>query len=243
MWSLTDQVTAAPPWIFTVQESDDGRSAWRDLTTVTDLFAYSEPAARRIKFDHDLGPFFRIKAVLGGETSYGDATLPLSEISRTQWLTAREMIRQMDLTFRKGSGGSRVALWQKIRTGIKCSRCIDSVTGQVLDSQCEVCMGSGTIGGFYGPYPAWAQFSLAKPKKTQDDQVMDVRAYQVAVPAVCHCNREDLLVDLAQGRLYEVVTPEPAFELRRLPIAYSLMVVEVPPDREKHAVVARSQSV
>lgn len=239
-WSFTPDVVAGPPWLFRVQESDNGRDGWRTLTELVNVFSYTEPTGTRIKFTFDIAPYFRIEANLGGQTYHTPARTALGDLDRSDWLVAREIMRQVYLTYNKGRGGHPVAVFQRLRTGINCTLCRDQVSGQILDPRCKQCLGTGMIGGYHGPYKTWAQFSLRKPDKKLEQMTEEVAAYSITMVAGVHCNREDIVIDLPSGRAYTVIMPTSIYEIRRIPIVYGVAAVEQPPDRIVYDLFGRS---
>ena len=50
-------------------------------------------------------------------------------------------------------------IYQKRKEGVRCTNCWDKVLKRVLISSCQTCYGTGFMGGYYPPMPAWMDFS------------------------------------------------------------------------------------
>ena len=232
-WTITADVTALPPWRFRLQQSDTGRDSWTTVYECVNLFSYTEPP--RPKFNFDISLYFRIEADFGGSIHYSSPRTVLGDLSKRDFLIAREIMRQVNQTYDKGRGGHPVEVWQVIRTGILCTACRDEVSQQILDKDCRVCFGTGSVGGYHGPYPTHAQFSLKQSRKELKTVMDEVPQYQITLTAGVHINRQDLIVDVPSRRVYEVLVPASVHEIRRIPTVYTAAAVEIPPDRQVYA--------
>ena len=101
--------------------------------------------------------YYRIKAVnrVTNATAYfpaeGGATLEAPPD-----LAAIEMVRQYEVKLREYSGRI-VWIYQKRRSGQRCSVCYDRVTSRKLSSGCKVCFDTSWVGGFHAPIERFAQ--------------------------------------------------------------------------------------
>lgn len=101
--------------------------------------------------------YYRIKAThrTTGTTAYfppeGGVTL-----SAPPDLAAIEMIRQYELRLREYSG-RLVWVYQKRRSGQRCSVCFDRVTKRKITSGCRVCFDTSWVGGYHAPIERYAQ--------------------------------------------------------------------------------------
>lgn len=64
--------------------------------------------------------------------------------------------------------GVPVLIYQLMTTGARCE-CWDPVLKRVTTSSCQICKGSGFIGGYYDPMPSWMDFNpVAKIEQIAD---------------------------------------------------------------------------
>ena len=54
--------------------------------------------------------------------------------------------------------GVPVFFYKKRMDGEQCPDCWDPVLKRVTESDCETCLGTGKVGGFYPPIPGWLKF-------------------------------------------------------------------------------------
>lgn len=62
--------------------------------------------------------------------------------------------------------GVPILVYKKMREGDRCTECWDEVLKRVTKSNCKTCHGTGRLGGYYDPIPAWMDFNPS-PKTTQ----------------------------------------------------------------------------
>lgn len=218
-WTLAPTLDVAPPWVFTVQESPTGRDSWMDISPpLTDKLAYVEEERR--KFNKDRRPYFRICGVIGGETVYSAVRDALGDLNRREWLIAREIMAD-ELKNMRGMGGVPVTLWMKLRTGVKCPRCLDVVSQEVLDSNCPVCLGTRYVTGFHGPYSSWGTVTQAVSRKRHDERgggVTDVQLHQIRLLGSFSMSRDDLIIATPSQRVYIIDQISNVAELRGVPL-------------------------
>jgi hypothetical protein len=88
------------------------------------------------------------------------------ELTEQDLILAREYIRKEKLRHRKVSRAGYVL--KRRRYGAACTRCLDPLTGEIADSDCKVCNGTGFQVGYYAPVPLQA-FDLS-PETIAENQ-------------------------------------------------------------------------
>jgi hypothetical protein len=233
IWKWRPELKAAPPWTFTVEESDNGHDAWHAISPpLVNLFSWTE--STRVKYNKDLKPYFRIKGLAGGQRYYSDVRFAFGDLNRRDWLLTREIMRKEFLQMRL-QAGVPVNIWQRMGSGVKCTVCRDCVTDEILDPNCPSCRGTGFVGGYHGPYHGWATFSVRDSEKKfaegghgVDEDVV----HQVRVLGSLILDRDDLIQDTPSQRIYVAdKTSTHLVEIRRIPVVQTITVHELAPDR------------
>jgi hypothetical protein len=233
-WELSSQNTTGKPWRFWVQESETGRDNWFDISPeLTNVLRFTEE--EREKFTPDRKPYFRIRGLLGSEEQevYSSVRDAYADLDRHDFLLVREIYRKELLQMRK-KAATPVTVWMAMQDGQPCSRCLDPVTGEVLDSHCPECLGTGVVGAAHGPYPTWATISQTKVYR-KDDQagtgVDDTRIHQIRMlGSWSGLRRDDLIIDTPSQRVYAIDKIVHLAELRRVPLAIQFEAHEVATD-------------
>jgi len=76
-----------------------------------------------------------------------------NNMSKRDWLRAREITRLETTMFRKESGTEGYLLKRR-HFGTACD-CVDSMTGEPRKHNCPNCYGTGILNGYYDPYPCF----------------------------------------------------------------------------------------
>lgn len=230
-WELSSQNTEGKPWRFWVQQSETGRDSWFDISPeLTNVMRFTEE--HREKFTPERKPYFRVRGLLGrqGQPVYSNVRDAYADLGRNDFLLVREIYRKELLQMRK-KAGTPVTVWMAMQGGEPCTRCLDPITGEVLDSHCELCLGTGVVGAAHGPYDTWATISQTKsyPKHGQaGDGVEDTRVHQIRMlGSWSGLKRKDLIIDTPSQRVYEIDKTVDLAELRRVPLAIQFEAHEV----------------
>ena len=213
------------PWTFRVEESESGLDDWKIISgDLVNLFSFTEESRR--KHDKDAGPYFRVVFINTGEMS--PAVTVYGDLPKQEFLYAQEIIRKEHLAMANMTG-VEVMVWKKMHSGQRCTDCVNPVTGEVLNSNCRTCHGTGFLGGYHGPYCSLAKFSQRQSDKKfeQGGQgVEDVRIHTVRMTAAPHVIRDDLIVEVKSQLVYTVDKITNTLELRRIPIVRDIVVHE-----------------
>ena len=103
--------------------------------------------------------------------------------------------------------GEPVAILKKRTSGTRCTVCWDPVLGRTTEEHCEICYGSGFLGGFYDQINTWAVFT-AQIKQSEitpyglwqvGDNLVNYAGYPRLAPA-------DLVIDKLNRRWRVKVT-------------------------------------
>jgi hypothetical protein len=155
-WQLRPDLIATTPYIFQLQVGETANplaADWKNVgSPLTNTFTAVDAARRAL--GKQLVTHYRVVMQDGdGVYYYSPPATVLGGLNLHDWLIAREIIRQALLKLRVGPGGIKGYLLKKKRSGARCTRCLDPLTGDVLDSQCPVCEGTRFVAGYYSAMP------------------------------------------------------------------------------------------
>lgn len=157
-WEMADSFESEVAPTFTLQWSLSGLPTsddWKDIppTGLDTCWA----ADNTPLWSYDQGPHYRV-VMYANDQIY--RSLPIRwgtqfDVKR-DWLYYREIQRRVCKDFLKGDG--REGLLIKRRNwGERCPKCLDYDTGEVTDSKCPVCYGTGIQYGYFDPVPFWTK--------------------------------------------------------------------------------------
>ena len=226
-WELNETFSAPGPFTFIVQMAPTPEGPWEDLSApLQDTYYWAD---ERKPVGKTSSRNYRIYLEDGKGKEYAsEPVMPCSDLSLQEFLTAREILRKEELNARRFAG-VRGQVWISAEYGTRCPACLDPITGQVRNSHCSKCHGTGFYPSHYGPFDMWLQFSQkqnhgmshGESGGTKDDKPYSVRA--VGTPRL---KKNDVLRDIATGKMYYIQSVTNAAEIRRIPIVQSLSVSE-----------------
>jgi hypothetical protein len=222
-WELPALNTIGKPWRFWVQESETGRDSWEDISPeIVNFMRWTEED--RKKFSPERKPYFRVRGLLGNDEveSFSNVRDAYADLSKRDYLIVRDIYRKENLQMRKGAG-TPVTVWMAMDKGEPCTRCLDPITGEVLDSHCDICLGTGVIGAAHGPYEDWATISQTKSHEKHEQGgsgMEDTRVHQIRMlGSWSGLRRDDLVLDTPSQRIYVIDKQVNLAEYRRVPLA------------------------
>ena len=231
-WEVDPTFADPGPWEFTVQQTDTGKQdtdEWEDLHDGPIINAFQFIDTFKVIHTKDWNIVYRVKLTTPNKTYYSVHTGPYSLLPRKEFLIARDIMRREVLAMREWEGVP-VDIWKKAVSDDPCTECVDEITGQIIDPDCPYCDGTGKKEGHHGPYDGFAKFSPRKSTKTIDElHTTDIQLFDVRMIAYPFLIRNDILVDRTSDKRYSIEKVESAFEVRRIPIIYKLMVAELIP--------------
>lgn len=148
------------------------------------------------------------------------------------WRLASEMVRKERLRLHGYTGTDGLLLKRK-RLGTRCPECTDPLTGEVNNSNCETCQGTGLTAGYFAAVPAY--FEL--PPSQSDEQLDNLQAAghvnNVVYPGVRVLGEPqldvyDVLVDEKAGCRYVVRSVQEAALVRGYPVVTTLTARRLP---------------
>ena len=228
-WAVAPEFAVPGPWSFWVQSGATDHGPWTDMSPeLLDQFAWQYEGEMLVPKDQVL--FFRVKMVATGTEYVSSIRTPYGDLSRRDFLQAREIMRN-EAVQAKQKTGILGQLWSKSIFGKPCPACTDPITHDVINPDCEVCDGTGIIGGYHGPYSAWMTFSPAQRNKQMKPDGMGIGedyVFQVRMIGCIHVKKDDVLVDPRTDKRYYVNSVSNIMELRRVPLIQMVEAREAP---------------
>ena len=228
-WDVALEFADPAPWSFWVQSGQTLEGPWEDMSPEI-VGAYGWQQSEGMLLPKDPILFFRIRLQTPKGEYFSDVRTPTGDLNRTDFLQAREIMRN-EVVQARGKAGIIGKIWIKGVHGPRCTECVDPITRAVVDPDCDSCQGTGRQSGYHGAYDAWMTFSPRQRNKglkgdqlgVHEDYVHTVR--MIGCPVV---KKDDVLVDPNSDRRYYVNMVQNTMELRRIPLIQTIEAREAP---------------
>jgi hypothetical protein len=150
-WSVETDFEETSPWTFNVQWGLAGEDSWTSVGSVADAYTLTDTTQR--EYGAIIKGQYRVKLTTAQSTIY----YSLPSLIPRQWSLrdlrlAEEIKRREELMSSSSLSGLTVWLLLRRHAGTACTVCVDSISGEVLQSKCLTCYGTGYVGGYYRPY-------------------------------------------------------------------------------------------
>lgn len=231
-WEYLDGFADEGPYVTQLQVSQAGHNNATDWVNVglpaTDT-NYLNDETQRV-YGRTLDLSYRVALTTATGVYVSQPVQCWGELSEKDWLLAREIVRK-ETVRQSGLAGRQGYLLKRRRTGAVCS-CVDPLTGEVVNSDCPECYGTGIKTGYFAPQPCVC-FAV-EPRDQQEELEFDSRgqtapsmsqARALAVPPI---NERDIWVDANSDERWSVEKVTHAAELRGVPLVVSLVLCQVP---------------
>ena len=173
--------------------------------------------------------YFRVAMTTPVGTYFSHAVQPYGDLKRREFLLAREVMRREALRA-KVLSGVQCDVYISSTFGPRCRHCIDPVTGDVRDSHCRWCFGTGRYPAYFGPHRMMMSFSpdAAHHKDASNDGTHETRSFEAMAIGSPILKKGDVIVDVAQDKRYVIGTASVVAEVRRIPCLQQLGIEESP---------------
>lgn len=167
-WQLERTFNDPGPYVFQLQFGNtplNDATDWRNVgSPVTDGYVAYDDVWRAA--GSDLVTHYRVTLTTPKDIYVSAPVNCFGELAERDWLIAREIIRKEQLRHKYVSVSG--FLIKPFRFGRPCTRCRDQLTGEVLDSNCPICSGTGFEVGYHPALPL--QCWDLEPYKITEDQ-------------------------------------------------------------------------
>lgn len=238
-WDLED-ARESGVYRFTLERSGSPEGPWDPVVVgVADQYAVSDEFAREPNDLVERGPnqlsftssvHYRVTCVTpsGARLTDTQETAPANPSPKmAQYLrkAQRDFTAAMKPCFARS-----LALLKRRTWGVRCPKCSDPRTGQIMRSDCKSCWGTGVEGGYWAPhYTTGKRSAPDNQTNIRPDQKGDTNAHRFVLPSTPSLERDDVIVSIESGQRYRVEKQnEPQIQLRA--VRQSVDVVELARD-------------
>lgn len=232
-WELHEDFADAGPYTFTLQFSPTGTEDgddWEDVTQVIDAY-YAEDTVPRHTGVGVTGSYRLLLSTPTGKCYRSEPVPMLGQLDLRQWHQAREILRKERLRLAQWAGREGWLLKRKT-SGERCTRCRDPLTGEVTNSNCPKCFGTGFVGGYHPPVPLRAQFGpqqvQEEPRRGRPPGPSREEPNQIRVTAFPLLGAYDVWVDATDDRRWVVRQFAHTAIIRGLPLVTQARVALLP---------------
>jgi hypothetical protein len=155
-WELDRNFNDPLPYTFQLQAGNTGNYNAVDWVNVgspaVNSYFAEDDERREGSYGKTLMTHYRVKLTTGNGRTY--VSLPVHTfgvLGERDWVFAREIVRKEKLRHRLVSVEGYLV--RRMRFGPKCTQCTDPLTGEILDSNCPICNGTGFEVGYHPPVP------------------------------------------------------------------------------------------
>lgn len=140
------------------------------------------PSGATLETKEETGPFF-------------------ADRKMSQYLRKTQRDFRLTLKF----NGTRVVLLKKRRWGVRCLKCADKRTKEVVRPNCAECWGTGFVGGYWAPFVTYARSNVtANTSAVGPNQKSDANDGSFWLPDYPTLERDDVLVRLSNNRRFRL---------------------------------------
>lgn len=183
-------------------EGQDQYSYFDKFNAIPSTLNELQPNGMRLFAD----PVYRIDCTLpsGKSLTASDQVKPQDpDRKMSQYLRKIQRDFRLSLKF----NGTRVALLKKRRWGVRCLKCFDRRTKEVIRANCRECWGTGFIGGYWDPFITYGRSGISATGSASPItpmQRMDAASCTFWLPDHPSLEGDDIVIRLADQRRFRV---------------------------------------
>lgn len=230
-WKIKCPIHDSYPYLFQLLFSRVGTSNAHDWVavgppTIPDGPFLIDPQKRL----HGMGQnvFYRVKLITGdGKVYLSKPVTAYGKINLEKLFIYREMLRKEAMTLKRFSGIAGILLRVR-RYGPICSNCVDPTLREVSNSQCEICYGTGILGGYAPPvYGVFIDTSFEPTVEHVEHESMTGMQDEAAIlpgrmAALYPVQTRDVWINDAADKRYYIFQVKPTATYQGMPISYAL---------------------
>ena len=228
-WEISGGFNDPAPWVFRVQKGSTDNGPWEDISPdLANVVAWMDEGGKNL-YGKSNTLYFRVVMKTPRGRYFSHAMQPYGDLPRREYLLAREIIRRESLRARVLSG-RECDLYIRSTFGPKCTFCIDPVTGDVRDSHCRKCLGTGRYPAYFGPHRIMLSFSVdaAHTMSNSNDGTHETKTFEAIAIGNPVMKKGDVIVDTSSDKRYVVGVASVISEVRRVPCLQKVGFDEAP---------------
>lgn len=227
-WDMSPHFIDPGPYTFQLQAGHTGIETADDWVNVgapvVDTF-FTFDLTQRLYGGKTLDLYYRIQLTTALGTYISPAQNCFGQLLKRDWLKAVEMTRKERLRHRVFTSPNGFLLKAR-RYGPPCTACTDrtvALTGEIANSHCPVCFGTGFTLGYFAPVAGtYADVGLDKARDKRDPQVgmtnqRSIRARFIGDPLLY---TYDVWVNATSDLRYRILEVEVLSQVRGIPLVY-----------------------
>lgn len=228
LWDLAATFVDPLPHVFQLQvggtggqDSDD----WEDVGLPMTNSYWAVDGEQRC-YGKTRYHYYRVRLTSPVGTYYSEPTAGLGVLSRRDWRLAAEMVRKEKLVHRLGSQDGYLV--KRRWSGQRCPHCLDPQLQEPTDPECESCLGTGFLCGYYYPMPCvWASLPPRTHRKQLDagqgrGTISDIVVRNVRMLMLPLLQEYDVWVSRDLDERYYVHQIQHVAEMRGVPLIASV---------------------
>ena len=232
-WELEPVFNDPGPYVFQLQTGNtplNNTTDWKNVGgAITDGYIAYDDVWRAS--GSDLVTHYRVVLTTPKDTYVSVPVNCFGELAERDWLIAREIIRREQLRHKYVSVSGY--LIKPYRFGRPCTRCRDTLTAEVIDSNCPICSGTGFEVGYHPALPLQC-WDVTPPTITEDQDISALgttrkdhmtRARVLGFPTL---NVNDIWVNGASDERWIIHSIRVAAAIRNVPLIYEIEMGLVP---------------
>lgn len=217
-WAVSGDFCDPGPWRFRILEGPSDKGPWAPTSPIIESGSFwREPAGRHLVNKSNV-LYFRMELTTASGTYFSEAIQPYGSFeSKRDFLLAREIIRRETLRARV-LAGVPCKVYLKSTFGPRCTHCLDPDTGDVRDSNCKFCLGTGRCPPYYGPYDMTMSFSTdgAHRKDNSTEGTHESKMFEALAVGNPVLKQGDVIIDTASDKRYVIGVASVVSEVRRI---------------------------
>jgi len=228
-WEIDGGFNDPAPWLFSVYLGDTAEGPWHQISPeLVNVIAWRDNGGKNL-YGKSNTLYFRAGLRTSRGRYFSHPVQPYGDLSRREYLLAREIIRRESLRARV-LAGVECDLYIRSTFGPKCTFCIDPVTGDVRDSHCRKCLGTGRYPAYFGPHRMMLSFSpdTAHRKDNSNDGTHETRTFEAMAIGNPVMKKGDVIVDISQDKRYVIGVASVVSEVRRVACLQRIGFEEAP---------------
>ena len=234
IWDLDPSFAESRPYTFQLQAGHTGLSIavdWVDVGgPVVDGFLAVDDQKRL--FGKTAETHYRVVLRTPVSTYVSLPVDTSGSLGEKDWVTAREIVRKELLRHSKVSYDG--VLLKRLRYGPRCTRCLDPQTGELTNSRCPECYGTGFSGGYHAPlHFQWFDEIEESPQQEKrggdgpPGQSKNVQA-KVRAMAAPYIYKEDVIINTDSDIRWIVESTHEKASMRQVPLILEVTMNQAP---------------